>query len=74
MRLHLAVAWRSTEDADGLAAVEHDVLALLDPVLNLRGMQGSDVRLELKGRRSKRGVLAAPALPARGADGALGVE
>jgi hypothetical protein len=65
MRLHLAVAWRSTEDADGLAAVEHDVLATLDPVFNLRGMPGSDVRLELKRRRSKRGVLAAPALPTR---------
>ena len=74
MRLHLAVAWRSTEDADGLAAVEHDVLARLDPVFNLRGMPGSDVRLELKRRRSKRGVLAAPALPAHGADGVLGLE
>ena len=74
MLLHLAVAWRSTEDADGLAAVEHDVLALLDPVLNLRGMLGSDVRLELKRRRSKRGVLAAPALPASGADGVLDLE
>jgi len=74
MLLHLAVAWRSTEDADGLAAVEHDVLTLLDPVFNLRGMHGSDVRLELKRRRSKRGVLAAPALPAHGADGVLGLE
>jgi hypothetical protein len=74
MRLHLAVAWRSTDDADGLAAVEHDVLALLDPVLNLRDMHGSDVRLELKRRRSKRGVLAAPAVSAGYADDALDLE
>jgi len=74
MQLHLAVAWRSTDDADGLAAVEHDVLALLDPVLNLRGMHGSDVRLELKRRRSKNGLLAVPALPAPCADGVLDLE
>lgn len=61
MRLHLAVAWRGSEDADGLATIEDDVLARLDPVLNLRGMQGTAVRLELKRRRSKRAMLAAPA-------------
>jgi hypothetical protein len=61
MRLHLAVAWHGSEDADGLATVEDDVLAQLDPVLNLRGMQGTEVRLELKRRRSKRAMLAAPA-------------
>jgi hypothetical protein len=60
MRVHLGVVWRSTDDADGLAAVEHLVLALLDPVLNLRDRNGTEVRLELKRRRSKRGVLAAP--------------
>ena len=60
MRRHLAVAWRGSDDADGLATVEDDVLARLDPVLNVRGMQGTDVRLELKRRRSKRAVLAAP--------------
>ncbi len=74
MRLHLAVAWRSTEDADGLSAVERNVLALLDPVLNLRGMHGSDVRSELNRRRSKRAVLAAPVLPARATDGVLDPE
>jgi len=61
MRLHLAVAWRSSDDVDGLAAVERDVLAELDPVLNLRGMPASEVRLELKRRRSKKGLLAARA-------------
>ena len=74
MQLHLAVAWRSTNDADGLAAIEHDVLALLNPVLNVRGMPGSEVRSELKRRRSKRGVLAALVLPARDADGVLDPE
>jgi len=70
MRLHLAVAWHSTDDADGLAAVEHDVLRQLDPVLNLSGMPASEVRLELKRRRSKRGRLVARARkePAAGSE------
>jgi len=63
MRLHLTISWCSTADADGLAALEGAVLILLDPVLNLRGLPGNDLRRELRNRRSKRGVLAAP-LPA----------
>lgn len=62
MQEHLAVAWRSSDDPDGLAAVEHDVLAQLDPVLNLRGMHATELRQELKRRRSKKGVLAPPTL------------
>src|SRR5450631_224874 len=53
MQQHLAVAWRCTNDPDGLAAVELDVLAQLDPVLHLRGIHATDVRLELKSRGSK---------------------
>jgi len=60
MRLHLAVAWRSTGDPDRLAGVEHDVLGQLDPVLNLRGMRTTDVRLELTRRRSKKNRVLAP--------------
>jgi len=62
MQEHLAVAWRSSDDPDGLAAIEHAVLAQLDPVLNLRGMDPTDLRRELKRRRSKKGVLA-PRMP-----------
>lgn len=62
MQEHLAVAWRSSDDPDGLAAIEHAVLAQLDPVLNLRGMRATELRQELKRRRSKKGVLAPPTL------------
>jgi hypothetical protein len=65
MRHHLAIAWRSTDDPDRLAGVEHDVLGQLDPVLNLRGMHTTEVRMELTRRRSKKNrVLAARALEA----------
>lgn len=62
MRLHLAVVWRSTDHPDSLAAVEHAVLKQLDPVLNLRGMPRTDLRMELTRRRSTKGATTPPAL------------
>jgi hypothetical protein len=56
MRVHLAVAWRSTDDPDRLASVEPEVLRRLDPVLNLAGMPKTDVRRELSRRRSAEGM------------------
>jgi len=48
MRAHLAVAVVSCPERVTLAALEHDVLAELDPPLNLQGMNHSGVRSELR--------------------------
>jgi hypothetical protein len=47
MRQHLRVAIIPFDDRDGLVAVEHSVLARLDPPLNLMGMPATPVRGKL---------------------------
>jgi hypothetical protein len=44
---HLRVVAMAVDDADGLMTIEHQVLAQLDPPLNLMGMHPTPVRLRL---------------------------
>ena len=48
MELHLRVHVVPYEDADSLGKVEKDILAQLDPPLNLKGMPDSELRRRLK--------------------------
>jgi hypothetical protein len=44
---HLRAIAVAVDDADGLMTIEHQVLAHLDPPLNLTGMNPTPVRLRL---------------------------
>lgn len=48
MELHLRVQIVPYEDADSLGKVEQDILAQLDPPLNLKGMPDTAIRRQLK--------------------------
>lgn len=51
MHLHLRVQVIPYDDADSLGQIEEEVLAALDPPLNLKGMRDSDLRKRLKDLR-----------------------
>jgi hypothetical protein len=53
MRDHLSLTVAAFADRSALAQVELDVLAMLDPPLNLQHMPATVLRLALKGRRSR---------------------
>ncbi|MDD2858985.1 MAG: hypothetical protein PHU75_09965 [Candidatus Nanopelagicales bacterium] len=53
MHEHLRVIAVQYLDADALGRIESDVLDVLEPPLNLRGMPDSDIRRELKALRKR---------------------
>jgi hypothetical protein len=50
---HLAISWFACSDADTVLALETDVLALLNPPLNLEGMCATELRARLRRLRSE---------------------
>jgi hypothetical protein len=55
MRQHLEVAVYPFPDRDVLASLENEVLAVLDPPLNLEGMPASPIRARLRVLRAELG-------------------
>ena len=60
MRQHLQIAVYPFADRDVLANLEHEVLAALDPPLNLDSTASSDTCLTCRARSSQRGALSGP--------------
>lgn len=56
MHKHLSLIAIPVPDAELLGQVERDVLALLDPPLNLQGMESTPIRRRLKELRKQHGV------------------